>query len=147
MMRNNLRAWLGREWEAWRRWVRGEHVGISVEYVREGHLMLEHEGALIDLGPCSLEDLRLMAFVTQEAYIRLPSKRGRSKTTPGTLARVRNKTRQFWQASLDPENLRRRVLGRESVAVGVDHVVGRRQVVDLLGGSERREVLDAESEQ
>lgn len=93
--------------------------------------MLEHDGALIDLGPCTLEDLRLMAFVAQEAYIRLPSKRGRSKTTPQALARVRNITRQMWQESENPDNRRRWVPGRsvgESVAVGEDGV---------MSGSER----------
>lgn len=120
MPRNNLREW--------REWLFGPGgVAIEVEYIPEGHLMLEQDGALIDLGPCSLEDLRMIAFVAQEAYVRLPSKRGRSKTTPGTLARVRNKTRQFWQASEDPSKRKRRVPGRssESVAVGVDGVVAR----------------------
>lgn len=85
---------------------------VPVERVVKGHLMLEHEGALMDLGPCTLEDIRLIAFVAQEAYIRLPSKRGRSKSTPKTLGRVRNITRQMWKASEDPDNRRRRVPGR-----------------------------------
>jgi hypothetical protein len=94
----------------WRAKIFGEG-GIIVPYerVKEGHLMLEHEGALLDLGPCTLEDLRLIAFVGQEAYIRLPAKRGRSRSTPQTLGRVRSLTRQFWQASLDPDNRLRRV--------------------------------------
>lgn len=78
-------------------------VGVPVEAIPAGHLLLEHDGDLLDLGPCTLEDLRMIAFVAQEAYVRLPSKRGRSKTTPGTLARVRNVTRQFWQRSVGPE--------------------------------------------
>lgn len=122
-MRNNLREGARREWEIWKRWARGEHVGVQAEHIRKGHLVLENDGHLIDLGPCSLEDLRLLAFVAQEAYIRLPSKRGRSKTTPGTLARVRNLTRAFWQASEDPARRTRSVFGRPSVAVGVDSVV------------------------
>lgn len=122
-MSNNLRAGVAREWEIWKRWVRGEHVGFETVDVRKGHLHLEHDGVLVDLGPCSLEDLRLIAFVAQEAYVRLPSKRGRSKSTPGTLSRVRNVTRQFWQASEDPAKRVRRVPGRPSVAVGVDDVV------------------------
>lgn len=94
----------------WKAKVFGEG-GVIVPYerVKEGHLMLEHEGALLDLGPCTLEDLRLIAFVGQEAYIRLPSKRGRSRSSAQTLGRVRNLTRQFWQASLDPSNRQRRI--------------------------------------
>ena len=123
-MDNNL-SWWRREVELWKSWWRGD-TGVEVERVRKGHLMLEHDGALIDLGPCTLEDLRLIAFVSQEAYIRLPSKRGRSKTTPVALARVRNITRQMWQNSENPDNRRRRVPGRSdeaSVAVSVDDVV------------------------
>lgn len=103
MSRNKIRT-------GWRAKVFGEG-GVIVPYerVREGHLMMEHEGALLDLGPCTLEDLRLIAFVTQEAAVRLPSKRGRSRATPQALSRVRNLTRQFWQASLDPDNRRRRL--------------------------------------
>ena len=128
-MSNNLREVARREWEIWKRWIRGEHVGVQAEYIRKGHLVLEHDGELIDLGPCSLEDLRLIAFVAQEAYIRLPSKRGRSRTTPGTLARVRNLTRAFWQASEDPARRARSVFGR-SVPVGVHGVVaGSEQVL------------------
>lgn len=107
-MRNNLR----REWEIFRRWLAGRHVDIETVHVRKGHLHLEHNGVLIDLGPCSLEDLRLIAFVAQEAYIRLPSKRGRSKSTPGTLAKVRTLTKGFWQASEDPSKRVRHVPGR-----------------------------------
>lgn len=102
MTRNNLRT-------GWRAWLLGEGgVVVPYERVKEGHLLLEHEGALLDLGPCSLEDLRMVAFVAQEAYVRLPSKRGRSKSTPGTLSRVRNLTHAMWQATLDPDNRRRR---------------------------------------
>lgn len=147
-MRNNLRRLAAREWEDWKVWLLGRHVHVPAERVREGHLMLEHEGALIDLGPCTLEDLRLIAFVTQEAYIRLPSKRGRSKTSPMALGRVRNVTRQFWEASLDPDNLRRRVPGREadeSVAVSVDGVVTSGEPV--IGRAEKRVSLDPVTEQ
>jgi hypothetical protein len=111
-VRNNLREAVAREWEIWKRWIGGRHVDIETVHVRKGHLMLEHDGVLIDLGPCSLEDLRLIAFVAQEAYIRLPSKRGRSKSTPGTLAKVRTLTKGFWQASENPGNRVRRVPGR-----------------------------------
>lgn len=110
-MRNNLRA----EWEGWRRWLFGKHREIETVHVRKGHLLLEHDGTLIDLGPCTLEDLKLIAFVAQEAYIRLPSKRGRSKTTPTALARVRNITNQFWTRSENPSNRSSLIVGRSPV--------------------------------
>lgn len=137
----------------WRAWLFGEG-GYCVPYERvvPGHLMLEHEGALLDLGPCTVEDLRLIAFVSQEAYVRLPSKRGRSKSTPGTLSRVRRITNQFWQASLDPENRRvRRILGGRlcdgscSVAVGENGVATSGEQVSVSGSHETDQALDPET--
>jgi len=113
-------------WADWKLWFLGTRdVWVPAEKVRKGHLMLEVDGALVDLGPCTLEDVKMIAYVSQEAYARLK----RSKVTPKTLAKVRRLTHDFWVASENPDNLRRVVPGlarkcdcEKSVAVG-EHIV------------------------
>lgn len=65
---------------------------VPTESLPKGHIILiSSEGAITDLGPCDLEDLRLTAYVAQEAYNRLPAKRSRRVRT-NTLGRVRSFT-------------------------------------------------------
>jgi len=71
------------------RWSRGT-VKVAQARLKDGHLLLVQEGKVVDLGECTLEDLKVLSYVTQEAYGRLTVKRRKHGASTVTLARVKN---------------------------------------------------------
>lgn len=61
------------------------------------HIVWIHGGKAVDLGPATLEDLKLMAYVSQQAYIRLPTKK--NAISPNTLSRARALSRRMYDAA------------------------------------------------
>ena len=61
------------------------------------HIVWVHDGQIVDLGSISLEDLKLMAYVSQEAYVRLPARKTATKSN--TLSRVQAITRRMYDAA------------------------------------------------
>lgn len=75
-------------------------VKVSVERLPRGHaLLVRADGSVVDLGVCTDEDVKLLAYVAQEAYVRLSGRKTRLDNT--TLGRVRELTRRFYRASKD----------------------------------------------
>ena len=67
--------------------------------LEEGHIYWLNNGNVVDLGPASVEDLRLAAYVTQEARIRLPGRK--TSASIATLTRVDSFIKKMYKKAKD----------------------------------------------
>lgn len=84
-------------------WLRKKTVRVETTSLPLGHaILVQKDGVVLDLGPCSVEDVELIAAVASEAYVRFSAmKRKPGRVTTKNLGRVREVTRVFQLALKD----------------------------------------------
>lgn len=72
-------------------------VKVPTEKLTPEHLFWMHEGTLVDMGAVSVEDLKLLAYVTQEAKGKLPTRKNTASLR--TLSRANSLAQRMFDAS------------------------------------------------